>query len=215
VPAAGDPELEARAADRMTLFSDAVVAIAITLLAIDLPVPEGRTTAEFLSDVSKHLGSYSAFLISFVSIAGSWANHHDLFHNTRRVDAKLRHLNMLWLLTIVLLPFATKLLTNQGNDVLAVHALRYGFYALVQAVESLLVLAMLRYMTANDMAEGLPADKVTSVTEQSSVLILGFALSIPVFFATTYGWVLWIAIPLVSHSWLRNRRRNDRNLEPR
>jgi uncharacterized membrane protein len=71
-----DEELQARATDRLMLFSDAVVAIAITLLAIDLPVPAGGTADAFLSSVGDYSGPYWAFLISFASIAAAWSGHH-------------------------------------------------------------------------------------------------------------------------------------------
>ena len=58
----------ARAADRLTLFSDAVVAIAITLLAIDLPVPEGPTVSVFLSSVRHNGDHYAAFLVSLGAV---------------------------------------------------------------------------------------------------------------------------------------------------
>jgi uncharacterized membrane protein len=64
---------ESRAADRLTLFSDAVVAIAITLLAIELPVPEGGTVSQFLESVRHEGGHYAAFLISFFAIAAAWS----------------------------------------------------------------------------------------------------------------------------------------------
>jgi len=67
--------LEARAADRLILFSDAVVAIAITLLALDLPVPDGRNVSEFWRSVREHDDHYLAFLVSFVVIAASWGKH--------------------------------------------------------------------------------------------------------------------------------------------
>jgi Endosomal/lysosomal potassium channel TMEM175 len=71
-------EAESRATDRLTLFSDAVVAIAITLLAIELPVPEGGTVPVFWESV-RHDGShYAAFLISFFVIAAAWRDHHDI-----------------------------------------------------------------------------------------------------------------------------------------
>ncbi len=72
-------ETDSRAAERLTFFSDAVVAIAITLLAIDLPVPEGGTVSVFWRSVEHDDGHYAAFLISFVVIAAAWAYHHVLF----------------------------------------------------------------------------------------------------------------------------------------
>jgi hypothetical protein len=94
-------EAESRATDRLTLFSDAVVAIAITLLAIDLPVPEGGTVHLFWESVRHNSGHYAAFLISFFAIAAAWRDHHDIFKYVRRVDSRLRMLNTLWLLRAV------------------------------------------------------------------------------------------------------------------
>jgi len=105
-------ELESRAADRLIFFSDAVVAIAITLLAIDLPVPAGHTLSAFWSSVQNNEDRYLAFLVSFAAIAAAWGDHHDAFRYTRRMDRRLRTLNMGWLLMIVVTPFATRLLTR-------------------------------------------------------------------------------------------------------
>jgi len=87
-------EEERRAVDRLTFFSDAVVAIAITLLAIDLPVPRGLTVATFWTSVRENSGSYFAFVISFLVIAGAWSHHHDIFRSATKLDSRLRQLNM-------------------------------------------------------------------------------------------------------------------------
>jgi uncharacterized membrane protein len=118
-------EFDAKAAERLTFFSDAVVAIAITLLAIDLPVPEGSTLSKFLTSVGHDDGHYVAFLISFAAIAAAWFDHHDLFRYVRGTDARLKVLNIWWLLSIVLNPFATKLLIVSGQS-LSVHARNSG-----------------------------------------------------------------------------------------
>jgi Endosomal/lysosomal potassium channel TMEM175 len=77
-------EAESRATDRLTLFSDAVVAIAITLLAIDLPVPEGGTVPLFWESVRHNGGPYAAFLISFFAISAAWRDHQRLDPVDRR-----------------------------------------------------------------------------------------------------------------------------------
>ena len=200
-----DNEVEsgARAAERLTFFSDAVVAIAMTLLAVELPVPEGDTVSEFWKSVQHNDGHYVAFLVSFAVIAAAWTDHHDLFRYVEGIDARLRLFNFGWLLSIVLNPFGIKLLIVSGQS-LPTHALRFGFYALLQAMESAALYAMLRHMTAHGLADsGPPA--VQALARQSLYLILGFGLSVPVFFATTYGWVLWFLSPVLAGQ-LRRRR---------
>ena len=107
-----ESEYERRAVERLVFFSDAVVAIAITLLAIDLPVPSGATAGAFWSSARAHDGVYLAFLVSFLTIAVAWSHHHDAFKYARRADSWLRNATMIWLLTIILIPSATKLLTG-------------------------------------------------------------------------------------------------------
>ena len=146
-----------RATERLTIFSDAVVAIAMTLLAIDLPVPEGNTVSAFWTSFRHNDGHYAAFLISFAVIAGAWTDHHDLFRYVTGTDARTRTYNMGWLLTIVLVPFATRMLIVSGQS-LGTHALRFGFYALLQLLEAAALYAMLRHMVSRGLIEASAAD---------------------------------------------------------
>ena len=200
-------ESQSRAVDRLTIFSDAVVAIALTLLALDLPVPAGDTVSAFWSAARKNDGHYAAFLISFAVIAAAWGTHHDVFGYARRTDPRLRAFNMTWLLTIVLIPFATRMLTEVGHPTLGAHALRFGFYALLQVVEAGALLAMVRHMVSAGLASGASRSALTSVVRQCYVLMIGFGLSIPLFFVTTYAWVLWIIVPVLVGQIRRLRHR--------
>lgn len=197
---------EERSVERLIFFSDAVTAIAITLLAIDLPAPTGSTVSAFWSSFRQQDSAYLAFLVSFVAIAAAWSDHHDAFRQIRRADPRLRTLNMSWLLMIILVPFATKLLTGNGHDDLIVHAFRWGFYALVQVLTAAALFAMVRHMISHRLLEPGTEGKHRSASDWRSYgPTLGFALSIPVFFVTTYGWVLWIAVPVLVARLLRRR----------
>ena len=188
-----EAEPSARAVGRLTFFSDAVVAIAITLLAIDLPVPHGLSYAAFRHSAAHNGAHYLAFLISFVAIGAAWSHHHEIFQYAVRMDSRLRLFNQAWLLMIVLTPFATKLLTSQGPM-----ALRFGCYGLLQALESVMMLAMTRRIITQGHAPDLPSELATETCWQSAGLALGFGLSVPLFFATGEAWVLWILSPVLS-----------------
>jgi uncharacterized membrane protein len=189
---------ESRATDRLVAFSDAVVAIAITLLALDLPVPVGGTMKSFLHSVGHNTDHYVAFLISFVVIAAAWRRYHGVFRYIERVDPWVRNYNLIWLLVVVLTPFATRLLTTPGQSTVGPHALQFGFYALLQVVSSAALLLTVHHVAAY----GLQASDTPPLTEthsdwESYGVMLGFGLSIPLFFVTTNAWVVWIVVPLL------------------
>ncbi len=190
-------EHEARAIERLTFFSDAVAAIAMTLLAIDLPVPSGATAAQFWTSVQDASGHYAAFLFSFAVIASAWSGHHDLYRYAEHMDGRLRLLNFGWLLTIVLIPFAAKLLTTRGPETTVVHALRFSTYALLQVLESAALLAARRHLITRGQAPGLPP-QLARMGWETAALLTGFGLSIPLFFAVPWAWVLWLVVPLAA-----------------
>jgi uncharacterized membrane protein len=182
--------------DRLVFFSDAVVAIAITLLALDLPVPKGQTVSELWASIQDDYGHYLAFLITFVVIAAMWSRHHQVFRYVERSDARLRTLNLLWLLAIVLLPFATKVLTFDANDDTVAHAIRFGFYALLEVFATAVFLAMVRHFTTRGLATAdVPPSLLHDAYSGGGAVIVIFGLSIPLLFATQYAWLLWIFGP--------------------
>ena len=69
----------------------------------------------------------------------------------------------------------------------------------MQALSAGALLAVSHHMVTHAQVPGMPASVVTSTNWESAGLLVGFGLSIPVFFATAYGWVLWLAGPLVVH----------------
>jgi uncharacterized membrane protein len=193
-----ETRFESRAIDRLIVFSDAVVAIAITLLALDLPVPTGNTMSELWSSLRQDDARYVSFLISFFVIAAAWSHHREVFRYVDRIDSRLRTLDLFWLLIIILIPVATKLLTVKGASNLGPHALRFGFYALLQVLMSAALLAMAHYTTSRGLqATDAPPLATTDSDWQTFGLILGFGLSIPVFFVTTKAWALWFLLPVV------------------
>lgn len=102
-----------RGFDRLVNFSDAVVAIAITLLVLPLTDVAadlgGKSASELLNE---YQSSIMAFLISFVLVANYWLVHHRMFEYIDDYDGWLTWLNMLWLLLIILLPFSTELISH-------------------------------------------------------------------------------------------------------
>jgi len=91
---------------RLEAFSDGVMAVAITLLALDLIVPKpGRVP--LLTQLGDHWPEFAAYAVSFFIIGIIWVNHHARMNLVARVDRTLLFLNLVLLLFVVLIPFAT------------------------------------------------------------------------------------------------------------
>jgi uncharacterized membrane protein len=109
--------------DRLVLFTDAVVAIAVTLLILPL--------VEVVTEVAKAQGEHPddpfavirengpaiySFLLSFAVIARFWLVHHSVFEHVKSYNNVLVQLNLLWLLCIVVLPFPTEIVGHFKSD---------------------------------------------------------------------------------------------------
>lgn len=113
--ASADEELPS--AERLKAFTDAVVAIAMTLLI--LPLMDSVTDATESSAgawLAQEWPSLLTFMLSFVLIANFWLTHHRMFARVERVDQGLLWLTILWMFTIVWLPVATAITSTFDPD---------------------------------------------------------------------------------------------------
>jgi uncharacterized membrane protein len=101
---------------RLEAFSDGVIAVAITLLVLNLvvPAPDSRAVQEHgLGHELLHMWpSYLAYVTSFLTIGIIWINHHAMIGRLRQPDHMILSLNLLLLMTIGVLPFATNLMAT-------------------------------------------------------------------------------------------------------
>jgi uncharacterized membrane protein len=114
----GGPEAHQTASTstgRLEAFSDGVIAIAITLLILEVSVPEAAP-GRLLHELLHQWPSYAAYLVSFLTIGTMWVNHHSMFSRIVRVDRNLLFLNLVLLMGIAFLPFPTALLADYVRD---------------------------------------------------------------------------------------------------
>jgi len=180
--------------DRVLFFSDAVFAIAITLLVVDIRVPD--VVKDAAQEISKSTDKILSFTISFLVIGLFWMGHHRLFRFITALDRRLMFINLLFLGTIAFLPYPTALLFAGNTHQPAAPV----FYAACVAAAGLVELAIWLYATH---AKGLvPASVPPAVRRYELAQLLPtpvvFLLSIPVAFiapaVAPFTWILLLPI---------------------
>jgi uncharacterized membrane protein len=104
--------------ERLVFFSDAVFAIAITLLVIEIEIPDlpkGASVAEFRHELASLIPSFAGYLMSFAVIAAFWAAHHSAFSLVRRYSRRILPWNLGLLGMIALTPWVTGFLSRNLN----------------------------------------------------------------------------------------------------
>jgi uncharacterized membrane protein len=169
-----DPERRDFQIERLILFTDAVFAIAITLLVIELKPQElTHLTHQQRVDFYVHMiPKFAGFIISFFVIAIYWRSHHRLFGFVTHYTEKLIWLNLLFLFAVVLMPFSSAFYSENFGEVSP-----FVFYNI-----NVVVMALANYMLISYVLN--PANKL--VKHQPSELFIQLfksrALAIPTFF---------------------------------
>jgi uncharacterized membrane protein len=166
-----------RGFERLVFFSDAVVAIAISLLI--LPVVDIVTANEDLGvgDLfTDHWGELFAFALSFAVIALYWTEHHRMFETIDGYTKPIIWVNMCWLATIVFLPLPTEMLAGSPGDDRAVHALYIGTILVSSATLDVLTAVINRTPDVRNEAPAASADPVTTILLALALIV---AVAVP------------------------------------
>ncbi|MDB5536780.1 MAG: hypothetical protein JWP26_3692 [Devosia sp.] len=189
--------------ERMVLFSDAVIAITITLLVLELRLPgpaAEMSDAQLWAGIVETLPNLFAYMLSFVVIGTFWIGHRRAFSHIKRSDSVLIWLNMFFLMALGLTPFVTGILAENGGSV------GTSLYAGLIAIASLLLGSMTPYARHAGLAE--PAAKHRAIWAGYSNAIV-FGLSIPLAFYNAelakYFWLLLLPLGALSGRYRRAR----------
>jgi TMEM175 potassium channel family protein len=164
---------------RLEAFSDGVIAIAITLLVLQIHVPSAAqgTLFDALVDLWP---SYVAFILSFVVIGIMWVSHHSMFERIANVDRRLLFLNLLLLMGIAFLPFPTALLARylqQGGENAKFAAATYSTAMMIIGLFFVLMWHHL-YRNPELLVEGIGAERARTAMIRSFVGPIVYGLSI-------------------------------------
>lgn len=179
--------------DRIVNLSDGVFAIAITLLVLDIRVPdipENLVASELPAELLSLWPRYLGYFLSFVGISSFWLIHHSIFRPIRAYDRPLLFLNFLFLMLVAFVPFPTSLLGEYGN-----HQLPVAVYAATLAVGRLLLTALHWYSTRDGRLLEEPQDPATV----RFFLIRG--LTIPAIFLLSIG-LAFFSVSAAIWTWL-------------
>jgi len=116
--------------NRLEAFSDGVIAIIITIMVLELKVPEHHSAE--LADLKELIPVFFSYVLSFIYVGIYWNNHHHLFHSTTRVTGGILWANLHLLFWLSLFPFATAWVG--ANHLAPTPTAVYGFVLLMAAI---------------------------------------------------------------------------------
>jgi uncharacterized membrane protein len=193
--------------ERIVLFSDAVFAIAITLLVIEIKIPEIHEDVSdkaLLHSLGHLIPKFVGFLVSFMLIALFWNVHHRMFGFVTSYDRKLKVLNLVFLFFVALMPFSTGFYSEYAGPELFRYQLKVPmtFYVLNFCCMGFANYFLWRHIInpKNKLAEP-PMDPLTAKLSKMRSLVVPiiFLTMLPVAFLTDVRIAIYIPmlIPVV------------------
>jgi uncharacterized membrane protein len=164
---------------RLEAFSDGVIAVAITLLVLAIDVPGLKPGETLAHGLAEQWPFYAAYVTSFLTIGIIWINHHVMIGRLREADRTILFLNLLLLMSIAVLPFATKLmaeyLTKSSGQHLA--AAVYGGSLLVMGVFFTMLNAHILLAKDHRLRHPLPLERRRRILARSVSGVIPYAIA--------------------------------------
>ena len=188
---------------RLEAFSDAVIAIAITVMVLELPRPEGTSWSALHDDLPVLL----AYVLSFAYLGIYWNNHHHMLQVTDRVTGGILWANLHLLFWLSLVPFTTSWLGE--NHLAAVPAAAYGIVLLAAA----LAYYLLQTLIVRDQGEGSLVRTAVGRDVKGKLSPLLYLVGIGLSYVT--AWLGVAVYACVALMWLVPDRRIERTVRHR
>ncbi len=174
---------------RLEAFSDGVIAVAITLLVLGIDLPHlnpGETLAHGLANQWQF---YAAYVTSFLTIGIIWVNHHVMIGRLRETDHAILFLNLLLLMSIAVLPFATKLMAAYLRESSGQHlaAAIYGGAFLVMAVFFATLNAHILLVKHGMLAQPLSLERRRQILSRSVSGVVPYAIATALAAVSSYA----------------------------
>ncbi len=157
---------------RIEAFSDGVFAIVVTLLVLELKVPElvhAADSGELCRRLLEQLPKFLSWLISFVIVCKFWLNHHHALGLARHADYGMVWINSVFLMFQSFVPFPTALMGEYPGNPLAV-----SFFGVVMAFNTLLFICLHRYILKRLLKPELAAEQDPRIVVKSMVGPAGY-----------------------------------------
>lgn len=184
------------ALDRMLFFSDAVFAIAITLLVLDLKLPAvglENTEPEFQQALLRLIPSLIGFLWSFVLIGQTWIEHHRIGRFLVRTDRGLLWWDLALLMFVVLMPFTTSLVSEHFASGTAV-----SLYAAVFGLLGACKVGLWRHAIEHSLILG-HGNEIKEIGRRVwAAPIVSAAVALLAIAGVPYAYILFVTIPMVA-----------------
>jgi uncharacterized membrane protein len=166
--------------NRLESFSDGVIAVAVTLLVLDITVPTPSAHASLAHELAQKWPNYAAYVTSFVTIGIIWINHHAMVSRLREADHMILILNNFLLLTIGILPFATALMAAYLRQPSGEHvaAAVYGGAFLVMAIAFSILNRHILLRKPHMLVEQLPEARRRAILRRTTSGVFPYVLAL-------------------------------------
>ena len=174
---------------RLESFSDGVIAVAATLLVLNIVVPSLKPGETLVHALLRQWPQYAAYVVSFATIGIIWINHHAMISRLREADRTILLMNLVLLMTIAVLPFATALLAaylREGHG----ENLAAGVYAGSFLVMSLAFTILNRHILrrkAHLLGEATPVERRRQIEVLSIAGVAPYAIATAVAVVSPYA----------------------------